>query len=262
MKVEPPRHFFWLLCDAQSGEFLRTEGGELALGSRADDDACWELAAENRCRSAAASPAQELQLTHRVDGQQTYNVVGEHGQRCSVQGLDGDFLLVRGPSELPSVSLAQMRSEGWTVLPSIVHPDTIADMKRTFYEPGFFSRIQDLVNTTPSVAKTAVHPVMLYLLEEYIDGPIHVGGFNVAITAPVPPDTVSGSGFGQGRGGWHSDYPFAYNQGPNLEEMPDNICLGCEWITCVDDFSELNGVSASLPLAATSASACGYSHAR
>ena len=30
-----------------------------------------------------------------------------------------------------------------------------------------------------------------------------------------------------------ADYPFAYNQGPNLEEMPDNVCLGCEWITCI-----------------------------
>ena len=116
-------------------------------------------------------------------------------------------MLVRGPPELPSVCLAQMQSEGWTVLPQLIHPDTVASMHETFYAEGFYSRIGDLVNSTESVAKTAVHPVMLWIMEEYIRGPIHVGGFNVAITPPVPPDTVSGSGFGQGKGGWHCARP-------------------------------------------------------
>ena len=157
MRVEPATHFFWLLCSAESGDFLRHE---LALGNRADDAACWELSADGRC---AASPAGvELEIEDApASSSRGYNPVGERGRLCSVRTC-----WWRGPSELPSISLAQMRAVGFCVLPQIVHPDTVADMKRTFYAEGFSSRIRDLVDTTPSVPKTAVHPVMLWLLEE------------------------------------------------------------------------------------------------
>lgn len=32
-----------------------------------------------------------------------------------------------------------------------------------------------------------------------------------------------------------------------MEEMPDNVCLGCEWITCIDEFEELNGATMFVP---------------
>ena len=259
MIVEPASHFFWLLCSAESGEFLCV-GSDGALGeqSRADDAACWELAADGATATSVVGGV-DVELADAA-GQAYYNPAGEQGKLCTVSAegsaRSGAYMLVRGPPELPSVCLAQMQSEGWTVLPQLIHPATVANMHATFYAEGFYSRIGDLVNSTESVAKTAVHPVMLWIMEEYIRGPIHVGGFNVAITPSVPPDTVSGSGFGQGKGGWHcarpfprravpqpalmvcllraaADYPFAYNQGPNLEEMPDNVCLGCEWITCI-----------------------------
>lgn len=184
MRVEPAGHFFWLLCSADSGDFLRHE---LILGTRADDAACWELSADGRSATAPTAGVEselllEIEDAASANSHLSYNPVGEQGRLCTVrvrnhggEALPGQYLLVRGPSELPSVSLAQMRAVGFCVLPQIVHPDTVADMKRTFYSEGFYSRIRDLVDSTPSVSKTAVHPVMLWLCEEYIQGPIHVG---------------------------------------------------------------------------------------
>ena len=209
MIVEPASHFFWLLCSAESGDFLCVSDGALGEQSRADDAACWELAADGATATSVVGGV-EVELADAA-GQASYNPAGEQGKLCTVSlkgsRSDATYMLVRGPPELPSVCLAQMQSEGWTVLPQLIHPDTVASMHETFYAEGFFSRIGDLVNSTESVAKTAVHPVMLWIMEEYIRGPIHVGGFNVAITPPVPPDTVSGSGFGQGKGGWHCAWP-------------------------------------------------------
>ena len=42
------------------------------------------------------------------------------------------------------------------------------------------------------------------------------------------------------------DYPFSSQQGINLQNFPPELCFGCEYLCCVDEFSELNGATVSL----------------
>ena len=73
----------------------------------------------------------------------------------------------------------------------------------------------------------------------------------LAVTAIVTPQDESYEHFGKNtefqstadKGGWHSDYPFSSQQGVNLEDFPPEVCFGCEYLTMIDGFTELNGVS-------------------
>ena len=145
---------------------------------------------------------------------------GEQGRLCAAadggEAL-GQLRLLRGPAELPSVSLAHLRENGWVVLTELIHPDTCADLSASFDRmqeeaPSKGKRIGlgNIVNATPSVAKAAVHPVSLLLLEEYIKSPIHLG--HPPSTAIVKPQDPSEETFGintefqstADKGGWHS----------------------------------------------------------
>ena len=92
--------------------------------------------------------------------------VGEQGRLCTAAGGGealGQLRLLRGPAELPSVSLAHLRENGWVVLTELIHPDTCADLSASFDRmqeeaPSKGKRIGlgNIVNATPSVAKAAV----------------------------------------------------------------------------------------------------------
>ena len=280
MRFESPSSFFYLLCCEDTGDYLCVDAaadaatGALALrlDGRAVDGAMWarEELEGGSLRLTAATVACTLLLSPAPDA--TPAGGGERGFRCTakIEHADGspvavgdgstEFRLMRGPSALPSESLRHLREEGWVVLPELLHPDTTADIRR-HCEPmldealagkerrGKRVSLGDVVNATPSVVKAATHPLALYLLEEYIKSPIHLG--HPPATAIVTPQDESYEHFGKNtefqstadKGGWHSDYPFSSQQGVNLEDFPPEVCFGCEYLTMIDGFTELNGVS-------------------
>ena len=143
-RVASPTEWFYLLHSESSGLFLRVEGdGSLGFGSRADDNACWSrtdvLAVSHLGNdddelavvlTSAVDGKKRLSLSEESDEGATIVRAGERGLRCTVDGVAGEvFRCVRGPADLPSVSLSHLREEGWVALPELVHPETVADMK-------------------------------------------------------------------------------------------------------------------------------------
>lgn len=183
---------------------------------RAHDGACWELSADGQAATSVDGTV-TLRLKDEPHGAAR---AGEQGRLCTAadggEAL-GQLRLLRGPAELPSVSLAHLRENGWVVLTELIHPDTCADLSAHFDRmqaeaPSKGKRIGlgNIVNATPSVARAAVHPVSLLLLEEYIKSPIHLG--HPPSTAIVKPQDPSEETFGintefqstADKGGWHS----------------------------------------------------------
>ena len=233
-RVASPTEWFYLLHSESSGLFLRAEGdGSLGFGSRADDNACWSrtdvLAVSHLGNdddelavvlTSAVDGKKRLSLSEESDEGATIVRAGERGLRCTVDGVAGEvFRCVRGPADLPSVSLSHLREEGWVALPELVHPETVADMKAMMTRlqeenppdprakrPG----IPNIMNESASIARTAVHAVSLFVLEEYIGSPLQFGHPpGAAITKHQDP---SEDNYGRNtdfqstadQGGWHS----------------------------------------------------------
>ena len=236
MKVEPPSRFFWLACAEETGEYLRDERPEdsdelLSTGDRGDDAACWELVEDGGC---LLQPVSGLVLTVCPCSRPGGSRPGERGRCVTLIGPDGSalgsdgaaqagqggkggqgavFTLVRGPAALPSASLGELREHGWTTLPALHPPGSVAHMKRAFDEmqtaPDFASGAGDrvsldgIINHTPCAVHATVHPTVLWLVEEYLGFAVHLATSPIcAIAKPQQPD--EGGVWSGEKGGWHS----------------------------------------------------------
>ena len=217
----PPARFFRLLCSERTGEYLAAVAGDdgptLSLVSRADDSTCWlpEVVVQDGGGLRLAHADVELTVSAEpCPSSLTAARPGEQGIALRLvsplpPGLEESadvFTLRRGPAELPSQSLAHMRQHGYTVLPEIFHPDSIAEMKRTFDAmqeasppegPTERVGLMNIINSTPIAAQCAVHPVVLYLLESFVGGAIHFGHSPQCAVAK-PQDGTLGNEYG----GW------------------------------------------------------------
>eukprot|EP01052_Picozoa_sp_SAG31_P027097 SAG31_NODE_2507_length_5590_cov_2.037880_9_plen_296_part_00 len=251
-----PSVWHYLLCSEATGYYRLDDGSE---APRADDRACWTLLPDHGdgvVRLSHSVSVCEL-ACEACPGAPLPRRPGEVGRRLLVGGEV--WLLVRGPADLPSSSLAQLRLEGWTVLPSLVHPDSVAHMKQAFSatqaersrteELGARVMIENIINISACTAHAAVHPTALWLLESYIEGPIHLGHSPIcAVQKPEPPLPKDMDPDAKSLGGWHSDYPLngAFQRGGN-NRFPADTCLGCEFLTCVDAYTKTNGATWIVP---------------
>ena len=234
MRFDVPDRFFSMLCCEATGNYAtsRVDGDDvsMALSDRAIDAAMWTqeesgIATVRLLRNAVTGCRLKLSAVPgtnapRTAGEQGFLCTAEHdGLRVRVGGDQEIFRLLRGPCELPSESLAHLRQEGWVVLPQLLHPDTTAEIRQSFrsiMDEAFAGKdmrgqrisLPDTVNASPNVVKSAVHPLALYLLEEYIKSPIHLG--HPPATAIVAPQDETYEHFGRNtqfqstadRGGW------------------------------------------------------------
>ena len=70
------------------------------------------------------------------------------------------------------------------------------------------STLQNIINSSACTAHAAVNPTAMWLLEQYIGCPIHLGHSPVcAIQRPEEPSDDPAANDEKGKGGWHSDYP-------------------------------------------------------
>ena len=231
MKVEPPGRFFWLACAEETGEYLRDERPEdsdelLSTGDRGDDAACWELEEDGR---RLVQPVSGLVLTVRPcsSSRPGSSRPGERGRCVTLLGPDGSalgsdgagqdeegsaFTLVRGPAALPSASLGELRERGWTTLPALHPPDSVAHMKRAFDEMqtapevasgGDRVSLDDIINHTPCAVHATVHPTVLWLVEEYLGFAVHLATSPICAIAKPQQPGEDGTWSGE-KGGWHS----------------------------------------------------------
>ena len=133
MKFEPvaPSSFLWLVCSEASGGLLLQD---LTLGQRGVDAACWHWDQRRGVLTSAVDPSVVLSLA--ADG----TLTKPDGGRVEVPSVADEgwgesgqrFGVLRGPCELPSASLSHLREHGWVVLPELLPPAWVRDLKETF----------------------------------------------------------------------------------------------------------------------------------
>jgi hypothetical protein len=107
--------------------------------------------------------------------QQHKDSVGLHthigtGGSLHADGPGSTYLVMHGPDRLPSAALSELQQTGYTVLPSLIAPSTIAALRHTCaLDAGTNSGPIDASppggpNASPAVLKCQVNPVVVYLL--------------------------------------------------------------------------------------------------
>ncbi len=232
VKIEPSATHFALLT-APDGRYLGrgedSKTGELDLGSETDDSRIWSVEG-NRVRHVLSGK------TIESDGAGT----------CQVN-IDGESVACRikhGPERLPSAYLAEMKSEGWTCLTRALSPGTLDALERIACTDQYKDREYDSsmppLCQDPAVARTAVEPVSLWVVRQYMQTPevriAHVPGFAV-----LTPD--DGKRVVQG---WHADYPYHWGI-PAEGKIPTSTgeaVLGVQRNVCISDFTKEGGATA------------------
>ena len=137
------------------------------------------------------------------------------------------FLVMHGPDRLPTEYLAQLRANGYCLMPSLIAPPTIAELRRIFaldeeealelsHEDKNFASPQGGAQASATVTKVMTHPIVTWLAHEYMhEDELRVGG-GPAIATLQPQQNADGSG------GWHSDFPYSghHTFSPDFPEVP------------------------------------------
>jgi hypothetical protein len=121
------------------------------------------------------------------------------------------FLVMHGPDRLPSEYLERLRTTGYCVMPSLIAPPTISELRRVFLLDKLeaidgdknFASPQGGPQASATVTKVMAHPIVTWLVHEYMhEEELRLGG-GPAIATLQPQQNVDG------KGGWHSDFPYS-----------------------------------------------------
>jgi hypothetical protein len=148
-------------------------------------------------------------------GRDAERVAGAHvtadGKIVAERGGAGTFLVMHGPDRLPSEYLERLRTAGYCVMPSLIAPPTISELRRVFALDQTtavdgdkdFASPQGGAQASATVTKVMTHPIVTWLVHEYMhEDEIRLGG-GPAIATLQPQQNADG------RGGWHSDFPYS-----------------------------------------------------
>jgi len=173
---------------------------------------------------------------------------------CEEGCTPGIFRLLSAPSRLPSSYLADLHTQGYTVVDGILHADTIDHVRDVFsrVRTERFSKershdgvfwMMDMLKESPAIGAAACHPVVMWLLEQYMGvKQLHFCHQPIASTLR-PAKKLLGK---RPEGGWHSDYP--YRPDRFMEgKWPADIKLGVQYNLCVDEFRPDNGATQVAP---------------
>ena len=152
------------------------------------------------------------------------------------------------PGGLPSAYLAQLRETGRCLIPNILD-EAEAEVVRAavFDEMESQTKSEDVrgarawgfVADCAPVLRFHTHPVMLWVLQEFMETPLLR-----AAHPPVPRVAAPGSG----AGGWHNDTPYQQlmQRGYPEEGFPE-APLGVQCNVCIDEYRDDNGGTKYLP---------------
>ena len=182
-----PQQRFVLVRLLADGAVVKAEQGELVAVDHADDDAMWTRAGDRLVhaltgRELRVEPQQgSLEPAACGDGE-CVGLLDAGGRRVTVSG-ETSFVLQRGPERLPSASVAELDAQGWTVLPSLLHPGVVAALKQACDEataPAYSGPaladtsgpektfLMNMLCHSPVVCKVSTHPVILSIAARFL----------------------------------------------------------------------------------------------
>lgn len=154
----------------------------------------------------------------------------------------------------PSEHLAQLRTDGFTVVHGILEGPALARMQAQIARnrsrhhgaesacDGHFWMTDGLA-WCADLARAVIHPLALWLLENYLEtADIHFCHQPI-VTTLKPANALYGT-FPEG--GWHSDYP--YHRGVfDGDRWPERPPLGAQYNICIDAFTQASAATQFVP---------------
>mmetsp|Transcript_23718 Transcript_23718/g.39016 ORF Transcript_23718/g.39016 Transcript_23718/m.39016 type:complete len:388 (+) Transcript_23718:113-1276(+) len=141
-------------------------------------------------------------------------------------------------------ALDELKSEGYTVLPSLITPQEAARIKaelQTLEQGGEGSRssvqhrIPDIVYRKEIFARLLTHPVVVAIMRGYLGDNMRCAAYGSNTLLPQEASLDPGLG-------WHVDYPYHEMEVP-WPDMP----LGAQVLWLLDEFTANNGGTMFLP---------------
>ena len=246
-KVDPPVHHH-VLIQAPDGDFLgNADGAATATYDHVDDKAVWD-AVPGGYRHVVTG----LELATATDGgtcrlRQGDAYLAADGSANEANRDSASFTPVHGPEKLPSASLREFRENGWVCLNSVLSPELVDELHKVActgpYRDREFDRSRQPLSQNPALAKTAVEPVSLWLLRQYM-------GTDSVRLGHTPSFAILGQDDGERDvQGWHSDFPYLWGiggrpRGGRIPVLPGEIVLGVQRNVCVSAFTKEGGATA------------------
>ena len=245
-------HGYILLVGESTGLHLSDAGQTLVLRPRCDDNCVWEWAGDALLRNAstgrevAAEPsgapisASEADKIDAAFGPGASRMVPRKYEVGSdTAELPGErvFFAREAPLRLPSAYLAELESQGWTVVENVMSEAMVSNLVANITKVrednaekearvkalqderpyrsndnvirprALMRKGESFLGMTPAVAQALMHPISLWLIESYLGvDSIHYcqcPGFSI-----LRPAEKTGEFAEVMPGGWHSDYPY------------------------------------------------------
>jgi hypothetical protein len=188
---------FWLIRAELSGKHVganeNSQPGpgmtapQLALHSHTGDGCMWIRTGSTFCCATSGVKVQAAGVAPRGG-------VGAQGESCTLHFVDGGsfdvnggygnaFTIHRGPNKLPSAYVTDMNDTGYAILDHILLDEDISALTKAVEvareeqykgKEGTFDDRVDLANMickTPIMSKVAVHPVAMWVMQQYMRVP-------------------------------------------------------------------------------------------
>ena len=251
---------YCLIADDSTGLYLCDELGESSfeLRARCNDSCVWQWETLSTLKNATTGRVIIVEQISDPSGPidsigidlafgpgasltvpQMYRLIGD-SQKLSGLGDQLLFSVRDAPARLPSVYLAELEMQGWTVVENLMSPEMVSNLianveivrKRSVLKEARIKAEQDnrpyqsndnvirprlfmdnggsFLTMTPVMAQALMHPVSLWLIESYL-------GVNSIHYCQCPgisilrPAEKTGENARLMPGGWHSDYPYPLN---------------------------------------------------
>ena len=265
---------YYYLEDVETGEFL-CGSGELSLAGSVCDGAAWLRSAPLRARGRGDRSAFEstpcgsyVCAAFRPGGDRSI-VAFDEGAGADFAGgarlrglppksaFRGRKFRRRGPlAKPPSAHVAELKAEGFTVLPRVSFGAdleaivrAVAARRATLDEPPTDGYIwmQQMLQTHPAFARAATHPVVLYVVSQMLGDDFHFCHTPIVNTLKPTRDLAGAAFAGQA---WHADYPYRsadFNAAGGAPFAFPDEPLGVQVNLCVDEFTEQNGGTMYMP---------------
>ena len=231
----------YYLCRNTEGELISGRDGAVCLSSVANDECLWRMVGQ---RLHCAVGDLSLALTALNLEQKT----------CEVSEVSGALVLQQGPSRLPSELLAELQSQGFTILDNVMDAEAVAQFKERAAATrasnhadetpgdGFFW-MMDGLSWSPELCRAVTHPVALWMMQQYLSTEDIHTCHQPVITTAKPADSLLGT---YPEGGWHSDYPYHPGVFPN-DYWPETTHFGVQFNICINAFEADNAATQFVP---------------
>ena len=250
-------HRYILLASEATGLHLcdETEGNSLGLRPHCDDSCVWEWASESTLQNAATGREVEVEPTGAPPAQdETAAIDAAFGpgasqlvlRKCRLAGdaqkqagLQGQLVFSEraAPARLPSAYLAELETQGWTVVENLLSPAMLSNLNsnvnrvrkdgaekeaqlkaaqdlrpyksndNVIHARSLMDKGKSFLGMTPAVAQALMHPVSLWLIEKYlgVDAVHYCQCPGISILRPAEKTEENSHVM---PGGWHADYPY------------------------------------------------------